>query len=271
MKPSALLLLATSAYACMEFNGSFPFSPALPFEARIVDNGVTTCWIATTYAEHLALQQSLSPARHTKRSAGRKIALAARLRDAGATPAYFGSPFTRPKHAAVDEEHVDLSARPLPRGGLASAKYAEEEWEERMVWAPWQFECLAGYQARANVGLRSFVYAAHGQEFYFVPKVKEDIWGEKWVYGLRLWCRERDKSGNPVAKLTSAAEKKEGVEEEEGAGDGTGNGVASGGVRSGKGGNGQGASVQAASGHAANAQIAIPNSRETSKKQVDKN
>lgn len=41
---------------------------------------------------------------------------------------------------------------------------------------------------------------AHGQEFFFVPKVSEDIWGDKWVYKLKLWCGEKDKEGNVVER-----------------------------------------------------------------------
>ncbi|KAG4427461.1 hypothetical protein IFR05_017055, partial [Cadophora sp. M221] len=66
--------------ACMEFSGVFPFSHTAPFEANIVDNGITTCWISTTLAEHNALQQEQDPLSNHhphlhKRSVGRKITL----------------------------------------------------------------------------------------------------------------------------------------------------------------------------------------------------
>lgn len=76
----------------------------------------------------------------------------------------------------------------------------ELDWEEIPAWQPWQFECISGYKARANVGMRGFTYVAHGQDFFFVPAMKEDIWGEKWVYSLRLWCGEKDKKGNLVER-----------------------------------------------------------------------
>lgn len=91
----------------------------------------------------------------------------------------------------------------------------ELEWEDIPVWQPWNFECISGHKAKANVGMRGFTYKAHGQDFHFVPKMKEDLWGERWVYSLRLWCGEKDKQGKvaerPKAKGAAGGqgEKKE--------------------------------------------------------------
>jgi hypothetical protein len=46
-------------------------------------------------------------------------------------------------------------------------------------------------------------YTAHGQDFWFVPGVKEDIFEEVWKYETRLWCKGadadgRDEKGNPL-------------------------------------------------------------------------
>ncbi|KAI6708153.1 hypothetical protein JHW43_009319 [Diplocarpon mali] len=254
MKLSPLLLLAPGARACMDFNGTFPFSAALPFEASIVDNGVRTCWIATSYAEHAARQQSPSSARRRARSAGRRIALTGRPA-APAAPASLASPFAGPKHAAAAEEHVDLGVRPPRRASLPSETYGERGREEARAWAPWPFECVAGHRARANVGLRTFVYAAHGQEFSFVPKMEEDIWGERWVYSLRLWCKGKDKNGNTAVEKPAAAAKAE-----DGAASRTGGGAA---AASGKGASGQRASGQPASAQDANIRAAVPKNQES--------
>lgn len=70
-------------------------------------------------------------------------------------------------------------------------------------WLPWTFECLDGYKGHANIGLRSVSYTAHGQDFWFVPGVLEDIFEEVWRYETRLWCKGadadgRDEKGNPL-------------------------------------------------------------------------
>lgn len=54
---------------------------------------------------------------------------------------------------------------------------------------------LEGYKARANVGARTVTYIAHGQEYYFIPKEKEDLMNERWVYDLKLWCGKPGKNG----------------------------------------------------------------------------
>ncbi len=56
------------------------------------------------------------------------------------------------------------------------------------IWLPWEFQCMEGYQSHAGIGLRAVWYKAHGQEFEFVPEVEEDVFGEKWVYKIDLWC-----------------------------------------------------------------------------------
>ncbi|KAI9048999.1 hypothetical protein LZ554_006848 [Drepanopeziza brunnea f. sp. 'monogermtubi'] len=201
-----LLVLAGTGNACMKFKGTFPFAKTAPFEASITDNGVTTCWISTTYAEHAAAQEKSRPLRVSKRSVGRKVRLSTMpALSANSNPAYFSSPYTSPHSPATsggEKEVVDPHAMPPPRGGRlpTTRKFQEEAWEDLAVWQPWHFECLSGYKARANVGLRGFVYVAHGQEFFFVPKMREDIAGEKWDYSLSLWCGEKDKKGKLVAR-----------------------------------------------------------------------
>lgn len=199
------LLLAITAHACMEFKGIFPFSTSLPYEASITDNGVITCWISTTYAAHTDLQEAHARAHshshhgrtHKKRSVGRKISLSVFPPDEKPS-AYFASPYMSQARVSDDEKHVDLHAVPPVRSGLAEGRktrrYEADEWEAlgkgRPAWEPWPFECLAGYRARANVGLGSVAYEVHGQEFVFVPGVREDVGGERWLYGHRLWCAD---------------------------------------------------------------------------------
>ncbi|KAJ5042831.1 uncharacterized protein L3040_004224 [Drepanopeziza brunnea f. sp. 'multigermtubi'] len=198
-----LLVLAGTGNACVKFKGVFPFAETAPFEASITENGVTTCWISTTYAEHAAAQEASRPLRISKRSSHRKISLSTMpALSADSRPAYFSSPYTSPQTpASSGEEEVDLSAVPPPRGGRVpeTQKYPEEAWEDWTVWQPWNFECIPGYKARANVGLRSFVYVVHGQQYFFVPDLREDVAGEKWEYSSRLWCGESDKRGKLVA------------------------------------------------------------------------
>lgn len=50
------LLLVSPTVACIHYRGSMPFSDTLPFEASIVENDITLCWMHTTYAEHNLMQ-----------------------------------------------------------------------------------------------------------------------------------------------------------------------------------------------------------------------
>jgi hypothetical protein len=68
--------------------------------------------------------------------------------------------------------------------------------EEREEWLQWDFQCLMGYKAHVNVGLRTLEYGIEdkdgeggkGRDFFLVPELVEDIWGERWVMGGRWWC-----------------------------------------------------------------------------------
>lgn len=74
-------------------------------------------------------------------------------------------------------------------GGLGKRDGGHAEGGEVVgVWLNWEFKCLDGYQAHAGIGLRAVWYSAHGQEFEFVPRCEDDVLGERWVYGLSLWC-----------------------------------------------------------------------------------
>src|SRR6187402_1742936 len=154
-RPLLLALCASTVRACMEFSGNFPFSNSLPYEAKIVDNNVTTCWLSTTYNEHSKLQNSLNPKpSKSKRSVGRRIKLTER------PPLYSTS------YGPEYPERTD---------SIESEKAYIPTDEENPIWQPWKFDCIEGHTAQANVGLRSFRYTAHGQDFNFVPVVKEDI------------------------------------------------------------------------------------------------
>ncbi|KAK0125404.1 hypothetical protein ONS95_000579 [Cadophora gregata] len=217
LQPLLLALIAASlTHACMEFNGILPFSHTSPFEASIIDNGVTTCWISTTLKEHSTMQEELyshqqsqrskSKSKLKKRSNGRKISLtdlpAYETAARSSEQHYKSLPGSPSSQSRIDEQHVDLHAIPPPRNGQLpkTPKMEEPEWDDIPVWQPWKFECISGHKARANVGLRGFTYAAHGQDFYFVPKMKENLWEEKWVYSLKLWCGEKDKKGKVVER-----------------------------------------------------------------------
>ncbi|KAH7419271.1 hypothetical protein BKA64DRAFT_699302 [Cadophora sp. MPI-SDFR-AT-0126] len=222
--PTIPLILAAASlpltiHACMEFNGTLPFSHTAPFEASITDNGVVTCWISTTLAEHNSMQDELYSHQHShnwkarsklkKRSVGRKISLTE-------LPAYDPSSSSQsksnsqsqykslpgPSSSLQDSQHVDLTHPPPPHNGELpkTQKMEELEWDDIPVWQPWNFECISGHKAKANVGMRGFTYVAHGQDFHFVPKMREDVWGERWIYSLRLWCGEKDKQGKVVER-----------------------------------------------------------------------
>ncbi|KAH7342755.1 hypothetical protein BKA65DRAFT_586779 [Rhexocercosporidium sp. MPI-PUGE-AT-0058] len=226
--PILLLYLSaislSAVHACMEFTGIFPFSHTAHFEASIVDNGVTTCWISTTLAEHDAAQHELFSSqqshrnKRSKRSVGRKITLTSLPPyDPSSYPPSYKSLPSSSKQQPINEKHVDLTAIPPPRNGQLpkTQKMEEMEWDDIPVWQPWQFECISGYKARANVGMRGFTYVAHGQDFFFVPRMKEDIWGERWVYSSRLWCGEKDKKGRVVERPKPKGAKKEGGKSDE--------------------------------------------------------
>jgi hypothetical protein len=151
--------------------------------------------MSTTYAEHTAQQQQQqqqqqqnhpSPNNNkNKRSVGRKITLTDRpaLSDSNPQSEAFSSPYTS-LQIHVDEKNVDLTSVPEPRFGQRpkTTKMQIPEWEDIPVWRNWPFECIEGHKAHAKAGLRSFVYVAHGQDFSFVPKVKEDIWGDRYNF-----------------------------------------------------------------------------------------
>ncbi|CAL3969365.1 unnamed protein product [Diplocarpon coronariae] len=213
---------------------------------RDVPGGGTAHVLAPPELSEEAVSTSLAPS-HTRRGSSPPPR-------PGAAPASLASPFAGPKHAAAAEEHVDLGVRPPRRAGLPSETYGERGREEGRAWAPWPFECVARHRARANVGLRTFMYAAHGQEFSFVPKMEEDIWGERWVYSLRLWCKGKDKHGNTAVEKPAAAAKAE-----DGAASRTGGAAAA----SGKGASGQRASGQPASAQDANIRATVPKNQES--------
>ena len=238
MKSSPILLALTAAsltQACMEFNGTLPFSHTAPFEASITDNGMVTCWISTSLVEHDTMQDALFSHQHShsgsgirKRSNGRKIKLTDMpAYDPSASSSSSKSPYQslpasswEEGSSPIDEKHVDLKHPPPPHSGVLPKvpKMEELEWEDIPVWQPWNFECISGHKAKANVGMRGFSYQAHGQDFHFVPKMKEDLWGERWVYSLRLWCGEKDKQGKvverPKAKGAAGGQAGQGEKEE---------------------------------------------------------
>ncbi|PVH89677.1 hypothetical protein DL98DRAFT_2378 [Cadophora sp. DSE1049] len=217
--------LPLAVHACMEFNGTLPFSHTSPFEASITDNGVVTCWISTTLAEHNSMQDELFSHQHShnwkaksklkKRSVGRKISLtdlpaydpssssSSSSLSSSSKSQYKSLPGSSSENSSpVDEMHVDLHHPPPPHNGELpkTQKMEELQWDDIPVWQPWNFECISGHKAKANVGMRGFTYVAHGQDFHFVPKMREDVWGERWVYSLRLWCGEKDKQKKVVER-----------------------------------------------------------------------
>jgi hypothetical protein len=166
-----LLLLQTSA--CMHYSATFPYATHLPFEATLTDNGVVTCWISMTYDQHEKEQASFS--NHQRARPGQVPQITQKqISLTGAKPVR--------NNGTKDREGGDVQrlARQEGRGAIEEGI--------KGVWIPWEFKCLDGHQARAGIGLRAVWYSAHGQEFEFVPKCDEDVLGEKWVYGVDLWC-----------------------------------------------------------------------------------
>jgi len=56
MQLSSLLLLPSTITACIQYSGTYYFSPDIPFEAFISENDNVVCWISRTYTEHSRLQ-----------------------------------------------------------------------------------------------------------------------------------------------------------------------------------------------------------------------
>ncbi|KAL2075618.1 hypothetical protein VTL71DRAFT_561 [Oculimacula yallundae] len=233
----SLPAIHNQVHACMEFSGSFPFSHTAPFEASIIDNGVTTCWISTSLNEHNDLQKALAQHQHdqthgnkhnthkkSKRSNGRAMQLMSLPAYDPLHPPYKALPGAK-QQSLNNEKSIDLTTKPRPRAGVKGneegrlvptpQRFEQLAWDDMPVWQPWKFQCLQGYTAKANVGLRGFTYVAHGQEFFFVPDMREDLGGERWVYKLELWCKGKDgKGGGRTGKggvIPPAAGKKEGV------------------------------------------------------------
>ncbi|KUJ22098.1 uncharacterized protein LY89DRAFT_576039 [Mollisia scopiformis] len=107
---------------------------------------------------------------------------------------------TLPFEASISDNRITtcwISTTYAEHRALQIAVKAQKS--EEAGFLPWEFECLRlgieGYKAHANVGARTVTYIAHGQEFYFIPKEKEDVVGEKWVYDLKLWCGKPGKGG----------------------------------------------------------------------------
>ncbi|KAE8450874.1 hypothetical protein EG329_005314 [Mollisiaceae sp. DMI_Dod_QoI] len=180
----------------MHYKATIPFNPTLPYEASISDNGVTTCWISTSYEEHKALEIAVKQEKSgelkskgkEKRSNGVHMRLTER-KGLGFGKDGKGSG-AKGMHLIDKEEQLERSKR---FGGKKGVDVPKNEKEAGFL--PWEFECLQGYKAHANVGARMVTYVAHGQEFYFIPKEKEDVQSEEWVYDLKLWCGKPGKNG----------------------------------------------------------------------------
>jgi hypothetical protein len=172
-----LLLRQTSA--CMHYSATFPYATHLPFEATLTDNSVVTCWISMTYDQHDKQQTAFSnhrrartkPLPQKQQEQQKQISLTSELvRN------------NRTKDGKTGNLKKDL------RKSVGQERGEEGEEKVKGIWLPWEFKCLEGYQAHAGIGLRAVWYSAHGQEFEFAPKCEEDVLGERWVYGVDLWC-----------------------------------------------------------------------------------
>jgi hypothetical protein len=75
--------------------------------------------------------------------------------------------------------------------------------EDGEVWefSDWKFKCLENYSAHADIGLRTYGYHAHGQNFSWVANIREDIEDETFVYTTTLFCgKDKQKGGKEVEK-----------------------------------------------------------------------
>ncbi|TVY49145.1 hypothetical protein LOCC1_G000962 [Lachnellula occidentalis] len=88
---------------------------------------------------------------------------------------------------------------------LAPPTRAELQDPDMTTWGfkRWDFECLPeqGYEAWANVGVRTVVYRRKREEgekegrwLGFVSDVREDVWGEKWIYGKSVECDGKEEA-----------------------------------------------------------------------------
>lgn len=162
----------------MHYSATFPYATHLPFEATLTDDGVVTCWISMTYDQHDKQQAVASY--HNHRRVKPKLPQQPIKKKGG-------------KIALTDEPQAKRVKPGMEKGERALDKREDggglEELDIGMgVWLNWEFKCLDGYQAHAGIGLRVISYSAHGQEFEFVAKCEEDFLGERWVYGIDLWC-----------------------------------------------------------------------------------
>jgi hypothetical protein len=161
--PLALLIFWTKlATGCMQYTATFPFADNLPFEATIKDDEVMTCWLSISYREHNLLTAHY----YSKYS-------------------YLSHTVSRRLISTLDSEW-----KPKPdnenNGETEEVNADDETWEFR----EWEFYCLEGYAAQANVGLRSVQYKAHGETFWFMPDVVESVGEERWDYSLSSWCKK---------------------------------------------------------------------------------
>jgi hypothetical protein len=187
----ATLLFIGDVSACMHYAATFPYSTSLPFEATLTDNGVVTCWASMTYDQHNRQQMAFSNYHHAK---PRKRQMEVQVSLTGEPDSSTSPSPTRTVNKKSGGERSKEGVG--SKGGKEESVLGSDEpgWgtdEEENgvgVWLPWEFQCLDGYQAHAGVGLRAVWYKAHGQEFDFVPEMEEDVLGEKWVYGVDLWC-----------------------------------------------------------------------------------
>ncbi len=62
------------------------------------------------------------------------------------------------------------------------------DWDDLDEWMTWDFQCLPGYKAYANVGVRTLNFEVRGEQFFLVPDVEEDIFEEKWKFSGAWWC-----------------------------------------------------------------------------------
>jgi hypothetical protein len=161
-----------------------PFDDDQPFEAVIIDDEVTICWISMSYNQHSKLQAKYFMDRARARSLDIKTASLKehRFRSTGSKTAVTEQAPVWSNTASTSEPESSKQYR------LGEAKMEVGDWDDLDEWMIWDFQCLPGYKAYANVGVRTLNFEVRGEQFFFVPDIEEDVFEEKWKFSGAWWC-----------------------------------------------------------------------------------
>lgn len=166
--PATILLLAP-IHACVIYQAISPFSDIAPFQATLTDNGLTTCWLSLSYAAHSSLQAQYSLSLARSRSLKSATQKASFEPPSSQNPQRQNQRSKRFIHLSTKQS---LKANSHDPEALGANKMPAQPWEELDEWIPWTFECLEGYKAHANVGLRTVVYEVREKEYFLVPEMQ---------------------------------------------------------------------------------------------------